>query len=133
MNTLEQQKDLFFKVLREAIQQESSVCISNSDLKYQHNIHIFDKLYITTLHRNIQNKEITFISIKDIDIKKEYRTQNIFSNIVSEIEALNVNVMVDDIINHRLFSFLYKLGYKPLKYNQYGGWIRSMYKLKGSQ
>lgn len=132
MHAFEQQKELFYKILRESIQNESSVCISNYELKYQHNIHIFDELCITTLHRNIENKEVTFISIKDINIKKEYRTQKIFRNIISEIESLNVNVMVDDIINHRLFSFLYKLGYKPLKYNQYGGWIRSMYKLKGS-
>lgn len=132
MHKLEQEKELFLKILRESIQNESSFCISNSELKYQHNINIFDKLYMTTLNRNIEGKEITFISIRDIDIKKEYRTQNIFKNIINELEKLNINIMIDDIINHRLFSFLYKLGYKPLKYNQYGGWIRSMYKIKGS-
>lgn len=132
MDILEQQKELFFKILRKSIESESNVCISNSELKYKHNIHIFDKLYISTLNRNINNKTITFISIKDIDIKMEYRSKHTFKDIIMEIEAMNVNVMVDDIINHRLFSFLYKLGYKPLKYNKYGGWIRSMYKLKGS-
>ena len=110
-----------------------SFCITEYELKHIHGIYIFEDLLIQNVTRTISNKDVSFICIKNIVVKEEYRGMNVLTSIVEAIEMSNVHVFIDDIINHRLFSFFHKRGYINFKYNSPYGWKRCMYKLNNNK
>lgn len=110
-----------------------SFCITEYELKHIHGIDIFKDLLIQNVTRTISNKDVSFICIKNIVVKEEYRGMNILTSVVEAIEMSNVHVFIDDIINHRLFSFFHKRGYTNFKYNSPYGWKKCMYKLNNSK
>lgn len=102
--------------------------IFSSELKNMYSIDIFDSLIIQPLSRKINDESIIFIGIKNIEIKEEYRSKNIFTEILNIIEHKEIPIFIDDIINNRLFQFLADRGYENIKHNSTYGWKRSMYK-----
>lgn len=104
-------------------------CITDSELKHIYGIDIFEDLLIQGVNRVINEEELTFIGIKNIVLKEEYRGMNIFTNMIDSIEKSNSPIFIDDIINNRLFPFFHKKGYINLKYHSPYGWKRCMYKL----
>lgn len=101
----------------------------NAELKFEHNIHLFKSLSVQPVSRVINEKTMLFLAIKDIDIHPDYRSQKLFTKLLDILESKGIPVFVDDIINHRLFTYLHNRGYKNLKHNSGYGWKRSMYKL----
>ena len=101
----------------------------NAELKFEHNIHLFKSLSIQPVSRVIDDNPVSFLAIKDIDIHPDYRSQKLLTQLLDMLESKSIPVFVDDIINHRLFTYLHDRGYKNLKHNSGYGWKRSMYKL----
>ncbi|MDI6976190.1 hypothetical protein [Serratia sp. Se-RSBMAAmG] len=101
----------------------------NAELKFEHNIHLFKSLSIQPVSRVVDDNLMSFLAIKDIDIHPDYRSQKLLTQLLDILESKSIPVFVDDIINHRLFTYLHDRGYKNLKHNSGYGWKRSMYKL----
>lgn len=129
MSYEENEVSRLLKVVKESVKNNEKVYLTDSDLKSVYNIKICDIFFMVTINRVIEGKEMSFVSIKAIELKESFRGKGIFNNLINLIEEQNVNIMIDEIINHRLFSYLYNKGYRPLKYKDYHGWIRSMYKI----
>lgn len=111
------------------IEDVRNFCITSSELKFIYNVDLFEDLLIQGVSRNVNNKDIYFLGIKNIVLKKEYQSLNIFTKLIEILEIRKIPVFIDDIINYRLFSFFYNRGYINLKYNSPYGWKRCMYKL----
>lgn len=120
----------FFLMLRN-IKPENvcNFCITNIELKLLYGIDLFEDLLIQGVNRKINNENVYFIGIKNIVLKDEYRGMNILTTLIDSLETSKVPIFIDDIINHRLFSFFYQRGYINLKYNSSYGWKRCMYKI----
>lgn len=101
----------------------------NTPLKSDHGIYLFKSLSIEHVSRVINNKSMSFLAIRDIDIHPEYRSKKLLTQLLDMLESKCIPILVDDIINHRLFKYLHDRGYKNLKYDSGYGWKRSMYKL----
>lgn len=117
------------KVVKEEVKNNKKVYLTDSDLIGVHNIKICDIFLMVSINRVVEEKEMSFVSIKAIELKESFRGKGIFNSLIDLVEQQNVNIMIDEIINHRLFSYLYNKGYRPLKYKDCHGWIRSMYKI----
>lgn len=101
----------------------------NAELKFEHKIHLFKSLNIEPVSTVVDDNPMLFLAIKDIDIHPDYRSKKLLTQLLNILESKGIPIFVDDIINHRLFTYLHDRDYKNLKYNSGYGWKRSMYKL----
>jgi len=129
MNYEENEVKILLKVVKEEVKNNKKVYLTDSELKSVYNIKIFNNFSMVSIKRIIEEKELCFVSIQIIDLKEPFRGKGIFNDLINLIEEQNINIMIDDIINHRLFAYLYNKGYRALKYKEPHGWIRSMYKI----
>lgn len=88
-----------------------------------------EKILVQKLSRNINGKELDFLSIRDISIQQEHQQQGIFTSIINHLEENKVPIMINDIINDELDNFLQKRGYVLYVYEKNLERIRSRYKL----
>lgn len=88
-----------------------------------------EKILVQKLSRNINGKELDFLSIRDISIQQEHQQQGIFTSIINHLEENKIPTMINDIINDELDNFLQKRGYVLYVYEKNLERIRSRYKL----
>lgn len=100
----------------------------NPELKYIHNIKIFNSLSIQNVLRKSDEENTYFLAIKCIELKEEYRSQFLFRKTLEILESKNIPIFVDDIINEKLFTFLANRGYKKIIHDSTHGQKKSMYK-----
>jgi len=110
-------------------QNYSNFSLFNPNIKVNHELHLFKSLSIRHVLKEVDGIECSFLSIEDIDIHSHYRSNKILTRLLDMLESKGVPILVDDIINHRLFKYLLDRGYRNLKYDSGYGWKRSMYKL----
>lgn len=90
----------------------------------------FQSLLIQNVKRNVNNKEISFLAIRDFKLLPDYQKQGIFSKVISIIESKKIPFIVDDIINPMLDIWLTKRDYISLETEKYSHIIKSRYKIK---
>ncbi len=88
----------------------------------------FKSLLIQNLIREVNGKEQSFLSIRDIEILPQYRGKGHFKKIFDIIESKKVPFYFDDVVNPKLDSYLNKKGYKINRTEKYGNAIYSRYK-----
>lgn len=88
------------------------------------------KMLVQRLNREIDDVELSFLSIRDIAIEEYSQKQGIFSSFLTILEDKGIPIMIDDIINDKLDTFLMKRGYKSFYYKKYDDRIRSRYLIK---
>lgn len=93
-------------------------------------IYPIKKILIQTLVRIVNNEEIHFIGIRDIEIYQKEKSKGTFKHIISIFENKNVPFIIDDIVNYKLDSYLEQKGYLKLTYTKYENKIISRYILK---
>ncbi len=69
------------------------------------------EFYVRKAHHVIDDKMVKTFDIANVNIDKSHRGHGIFTMLLEEVEALGMNVYVEQIINPRLFTFLEKRGY----------------------
>lgn len=89
-----------------------------------------EKMMVQRLKRVVNDREISFLSIRDIKIEDAFQKQGIFSNFLSILEQKNIPVMIDDIVNDKLDDFLMRRGYHYFTYEKYGDKVRARYLMK---
>lgn len=89
---------------------------------------IFEKVLVQELVRTIDNQEIKFIAIRNIELKEKYKSQKSFTKFVEQLETLNYPIMYHDIVNDKLKPFFEKKGYQIFKEKKYEQEVISMYK-----
>jgi len=90
----------------------------------------FQSLLIQNVKRNLNNKEISFLAIRDFKLLPEFQNQGIFSKTIAIIESKEIPFIVDDIINPMLDIWLTKRDYISLETEKYSHIIKSRYKIK---
>jgi len=81
---------------------------------------------LSSKYGNIIIKLDNMLIIKEIFIYKDYRGLGIWSNLISELEKLNINIKVQSVLNQRLMKFLINRGWKSLDYELSVIWIKSI-------
>lgn len=94
----------------------------NSDLNSS-----FKTISLYTSTHTINDKKIIFFTINNIEVHENMRSHGKFSELLTLLEHKKIPLMIDNIINHRLFAFLTKRDYKNYKYQIGGGWHKTMY------
>lgn len=131
MNDLvEEQFDVFFNSLKKNIKENKSLYTGLNNKNFE----LFKKLFISFDSREVKVDGVKtthyFMIINDIELNPEYKGLGVFTKIIENLEKENINVWVDDIVNNRLFDFLYNKGYRASIYKSAIGWTSCMYKLK---
>lgn len=90
----------------------------------------FQSLLIQNVKRNLNNKEISFLAIRDFKLLPKFQNQGIFSKTIAIIESKEIPFIVDDIINPILDIWLTKRDYISLETEKYSHIIKSRYKIK---
>lgn len=88
----------------------------------------FETLLIQKLTREVNGKEEIFFGVRDFKLKKEFQGQGIFTNMLMILEANEVPILIDDIINPKLEDWLFKRGYQSLITQKYDQKINSRFK-----
>lgn len=88
---------------------------------------MLEELLVQPMYRSINNKEIKFLGIRNIIIKKEFRGEKLFTQFVNQIETLKIPILIHDIINQKLMSYFANKGYETLKERKYYQETVSMY------
>lgn len=88
------------------------------------------KMMVQRLIRDVDKVETSFLSIRDIRIEEDAQQKGIFTHLLSILESKNIPIMIDDIINDKLDSFLMKRGYHPLTYQKNASKIRARYLIR---
>lgn len=90
---------------------------------------IFNELLVQQLKREIKGQAINFLGIRNIEIKPEFRGQQLFTQFVTRLESLNTPTLFHDVVNPKLHAFFKNLGYLPLYETKYGEEVISYYRL----
>lgn len=90
---------------------------------------IFEKVLVQELKRTIKGKEVSFIAIRNIVLKPEFKSQKLFTDFVEKLESLNSPIMFHDIVNEKLIPYFDKKGYHIFQDKKYEQIVTSMYKL----
>lgn len=90
---------------------------------------IFEKVLVQELKRTIKGKEISFIAIRNIVLKPQFKSQKLFTEFVQKLESLNSPIMFHDIVNEKLIPYFEKKGYQIFQDKKYEQVVTSMYKL----
>lgn len=125
---MEQQINNFLNVIISTVKKGETDFIITNEMLETIGIYIFEDLLLQNITRDIEGFEVNFFAVKNIVIKKEFRSKKILSKLLDVLEKNSIPIFIDDIINHKLFSFLYMRGYANYKYNSSYGWKKCMYK-----
>lgn len=90
----------------------------------------FESLLIQRLNRQVNQKEQTFLSIRDFKLRKDFQGKGIFTNTLQILESNQIPILIDDIINPKLEHWLMNRGYESLKTSKYNQTINSRFKNK---
>lgn len=82
-------------------------------IEEQEDYSIFEKLLVQSFKRNIDGEDISFVAIRNIVLKNQYKSKGLFSNFMDLLEKENLNIMLHDIINDDLLEFFKKRNYEP--------------------
>jgi len=102
---------------------ESSLYIAKDDESS-----MIKELLVQNLERNINGKKVTFLAIRNIVLKEEFKGNGYFSKFLMELESLKINIMFHDVINPRLMNFLKTKNFKEYKEKKYEDEVISLYK-----
>lgn len=64
-----------------------------------------EELLIQDLKRTVNNKEYSFIALRNIKIREEYRSEGIFKQIINKLESLNKNIIIYDIVSDIILDY----------------------------
>jgi hypothetical protein len=93
---------------------------------------ILESLLVIHLNREIDGKQRTFLAVRDIKLKPEFRGKGYFSKFLKDFESLGVSIMFHDVINPNLFQYLKLKGFKEYREDKYGMEVISLYKTKNN-
>lgn len=86
-----------------------------------------EKMHIQSLIREVDGKDLNFISIRNIQINEKERRKGTMSFILEKMKKSGLNVWVDDIINDDFFNYLISEGYTAQFYEKQNCKIRAAY------
>lgn len=78
------------------------------------------------LIQNLERDNIVYLALRNIVVAKEYRRTGLFTDILVLLEKTNRPILVDDICNKHLFSFLKNRKYSYFEYFQNNNKIQYM-------
>lgn len=90
---------------------------------------LLEELLVQPLVRKINGKEVTFLSIRNVVLKEQYKGKKLFTDFVQELENLKTPILFHDIVNDKLIPFFGGRGYKMHKEKKYEQEVVSMYRL----
>lgn len=90
---------------------------------------LLEELLVQPLVRKINGKEVTFLSIRNVVLKEQYKGKKLFTDFVQELESLKTPLIFHDIVNDKLLPFFGGRGYKMHKEKKYEQEVVSMYRL----
>jgi hypothetical protein len=91
------------------------------------------KLYIQPLVREVDGKNVAFLALRNIQIKKQDRRKGIMTYVFNSMKDSGLNIMFDDIINDHLFNFLIEKGFTAFYYEKQDCKIRSAYLIQNME
>jgi hypothetical protein len=118
-------EELFANIMKD-IKEDGYVSLYIADKSEES---IFEKILVQELKRNVKGKEISFVGIRNIVLKPNFKSKKLFTKFVENLETLNVPLMFHDIINEKLIPFFNKKGYSLYKEKKYEQLVTSMYKI----
>lgn len=86
-----------------------------------------EKMHIQSLIREVDGKNLNFISIRNIQINQKERRKGTMSFILEKMKKSGLNVWIDDIINDDFFNYLISEGYTARFYEKQHCKIRAAY------
>lgn len=117
-------EELFERIAYDVKQGQGSLFIAKESSES-----IFNELLVQQLTREIKGQAINFLGIRNIEIKPEFRGQQLFTRFVTRLESLNTPTLFHDVVNPKLHVFFNNLGYLPLYETKYGQEVVSYYRL----
>ena len=91
---------------------------------------IFERLLVMPLVREIDGSRRTFLAVRDVKLKPDFRGKGYFSKFLDDFEALGINIMFHDVVNHHLRHHLKSRGFKEYIEYKNGSKLISFYKVK---
>lgn len=88
-----------------------------------------EQVLIQEMKRVINNKEITFISLRNVYLKEENRNKGYFKKIVSFLESFNKPVMIHDVVSNVVEQYCRKREWKEFIDNKNGNKLLCFYKI----
>lgn len=116
--------ELIINLKNDIESKESSLYIAKDDENS-----MIKELLVQNLEREINGKKVSFIAIRNIKLKEEFKGKGYFSNFLIELENLKVNIMFHDVINSRLMIYLKSQNYHEYKEKKYEEEVISLYKV----
>lgn len=116
--------ELIINLKNDIESKESSLYIAKDDENS-----MIKELLVQNLEREINDKKVSFIAIRNIVLKEEFKGKGYFSNFLIELENLKVNIMFHDVINSRLMIYLKSQNYHEYKEKKYEEEVISLYKV----
>lgn len=128
-NATDKELEKFLSVLKHSLEQHKSLYASSSNPDFD----LFKKLFISFDAREVKiegvKEQYYFLIIHDIEIHSEFKGNGVFTKMIDFLDQQGINVWVDDIVNNRLFDFLYNKGYRASIHKSSIGWTSCMFKL----
>jgi hypothetical protein len=70
-----------------------------------------ENLLIQDIKRTINDKEYSFIALKNIKVREGYRNKGIFKQVLSKLESFNKNIIIYDIISDIILDYCKRNNY----------------------
>lgn len=116
--------ELIINLKNDIESKESSLYIAKDDESS-----MIKELLVQNLEREINGKRVSFIAIRNIVLKEDFKGKGYFSNFLIELESLRKNIMFHDVINDRLMIYLKSKNYHEYKEKKYEEEVISLYKV----
>ena len=91
--------------------------------------HSIEKFMLQPLVRTIEGSSQTFLALRNIAVKESMRGQGHFKNVLQHLLNSGHPLLMDDVVNAQLESYLQSKGWSQLKTQKYGDNITSYYKM----
>lgn len=88
-----------------------------------------EKFMLQPLVRTIKGKSQTFLALRNIKVKESMQGQGHFKAILQHLLNSGHPLLMDDVVNAQLESYLQSKGWAQLKTQKYGDDITSYYKM----
>lgn len=75
-------------------------------ISFPHVNSIFDKLLIQEVKREINGKNISFVCIRTIELKPDFKGKGLFKSFITELQKKRIPIMFQDVVNHNLHKSL---------------------------
>lgn len=77
------------------------------------------EFYVSKNTRRIDGMLVQTFDITTVHVEKQHRGCGIFTVMIEEVEALGMNVFIENIVNLRLFGFFEERGYVRIGNNMF--------------